>query len=116
MVAIFIRQSLQDGGHMNTSLAARLLVVTACFGGVAAAHAADASTERSTMPDYCTNRDVNCVLPDTPAPIKSAVGATSATSSAGIGAPTTTAPSSGSPSTSSPTQSGSPAPPGIRRH
>jgi len=103
---------------MNTSLAARLLVLVACFGGVATVQAADASTERSTMPDYCTNREVNCVLPDTPAPIRSAVGATSATSgSASTATTTTTAPSTtASPTTSGPTQSIPGAAPAIRRH
>ena len=32
-----------------------------------AANAAE-STERTSMPDYCSNRDVNCVLPDGAAP------------------------------------------------
>jgi hypothetical protein len=28
------------------------------------AHAADASTERTTMPDFCSDRNVTCVVPD----------------------------------------------------
>lgn len=51
--------------------ARKTTLVAAALAFVAAAplaSAADASTERTTMPDVCSNRDVNCVLPDGPPP------------------------------------------------
>ena len=36
------------------------------------AYAADPSTERTTMPDFCSNREVTCVLPDGPPRLRAA--------------------------------------------
>lgn len=44
-----------------------LIAVAAALAAVTTAplaSAADASRERTTMPDFCSNRDVTCVLPD----------------------------------------------------
>lgn len=41
-----------------------VIAVTAVLAAIPAAIAAEVSTDRTTMPDYCSNRDVNCVLPD----------------------------------------------------
>lgn len=54
---------------MNIRIAIGLALTVA--GGVSTAHAADASTERTTMPGYCSERDVTCVLPDGGAAVRS---------------------------------------------
>ncbi len=48
-----------------------LAAIAAAVAGMLAApagNAADLSSERTYMPDYCSNRDVNCVVPDGPPP------------------------------------------------
>lgn len=49
-----------------TSSKSMLAAITAAFAMSAGvpAGAADASTDRTHMPDFCSNRDVTCVLPD----------------------------------------------------
>ena len=54
---------------MNIRIAIGLALTVA--GALSTAHAADASTERTTMPDYCSERDVTCVLPDGGAAVRS---------------------------------------------
>src|SRR5688500_14151660 len=61
------------GGPMSTSFTVHTFALAAGLACAAGAYAADTSTERTTMPDYCTQRDVNCVMPDNTTPIRSAV-------------------------------------------
>ena len=52
------------GGVMNTTRTLFVAIGTALAALAApVSHGAD-STNRSSMPDFCTQRDVNCVLPD----------------------------------------------------
>jgi hypothetical protein len=43
-----------------------LVAVATALGAATAiaAHGADSSTDRTSMPDSCSERDVNCVIPD----------------------------------------------------
>ena len=60
---------------MSKSFTVHIFALAAGLACAASAYAADTSTERTTMPDHCTQRDVNCVIPDNTTPIRSAVGA-----------------------------------------
>lgn len=54
---------------IRMAVAAALTVFLAPVEGIGA----DASSERTSMPDFCSNRDVNCVVPDgAPPPARAA--------------------------------------------
>ena len=74
---------------MGSNRASRFLfaLVTAfCAFTPTVSGAADASSERTTMPDFCSNRNVTCVLPDaTPAMRRGTAAASGTTHSAATG-------------------------------
>ena len=51
-----------------------LLTAGLCAAVTSAAFGADSSTERTSMPDYCSNRGVNCVIPDGPPVVRGRAG------------------------------------------
>ena len=55
---------------MNGHFMSRIVWAVALAVSGACTYAADSSTERTTMPDFCSNRDVNCVIPDGPSPVR----------------------------------------------
>ena len=79
---------------MSRSFTLHIFALVAGLACAAGAYAADTSTERTSMPDHCTQRDVNCVIPDNTTPIRSAVGAAPVTGTTPPPVSSTTAPPS----------------------